>query len=388
MVVFPILSTLISLACAVVVVADARRRPRPDKIAWAIAFAIFTVAAGTVVAGDLAHWTPFLARLYYLTGAVLVVGYLALGELYLLAPRRIASVAPGATLLVTAVSAALVFAAPVNRAELAAKGWRALDYGTAASILAAVINSLGTAVLVGGVLYSAWRFRRLGIMRHRMIGCLLIAIGTLVVGAGGTATRFGHEEYFYVMMSTGVAIIFAGYLQTRRPDQHRTPASAVAGAAPAPALVPAVAGAALGTQLPGSFDGTGKAASGSGKVAPGRANGHHAGNGAAPTTDGVAADPGLAYLEAHLLPLDDAALSETCRIWSAPRRAGADCFTRAEAHRVWALRLRLSPAGQAAFDAHTVPARLQLTELYHDVLAPEAASAPAPMPEPEAIRPR
>jgi hypothetical protein len=66
---FPAISALISFACALVIAADAVRRPRPDKVAWVIAFAIFAVAAGAEVVGSLAGWSVLLARVYYLTGA-------------------------------------------------------------------------------------------------------------------------------------------------------------------------------------------------------------------------------------------------------------------------------------------------------------------------------
>ena len=194
MVVFPIIATLISLACAVVVARDAWRRPKPDKVAWAIAFAVFAVAAGAEVAGSLAGWTPLLVRAYYLAGAVLVVGYLALGELYLLAPRRVEAIGPGAALLVTALAVTVVLDAPIDPARLERDGWEAIERGPALIALAASINALGTLILVGGALVSAWRFWRRGIHRQRMIGCLLIAGGTLLVATGGTLTRFGHRE--------------------------------------------------------------------------------------------------------------------------------------------------------------------------------------------------
>ncbi|MDP9363257.1 MAG: hypothetical protein M3Q10_03315, partial [Chloroflexota bacterium] len=60
-------------------------------------------------------------------------------------------------------------------------------------------------------------------------------------------------------------------------------------------------------------------------------------------------------------------------VWSVEPRA-ATRFEREDARRVWALRLRLSPAGQAAFDALSVPARVQLAELYDEVLAPGVAA--------------
>ena len=102
MVVFPILSAVISGICCAMIVRDAVAKPRPDKIAWAIAFALFAIAAAAEAIGSLTEWTPLLVRIYYLTGAVLVVGYLALGELYLLARDRIARFAPGVALGVTA----------------------------------------------------------------------------------------------------------------------------------------------------------------------------------------------------------------------------------------------------------------------------------------------
>ncbi|HET7094917.1 MAG TPA: hypothetical protein VFI22_15605, partial [Thermomicrobiales bacterium] len=83
MIVFPLAAAIIAAACAVMIGRDAARRPKPDKIAWLIAFILFALAAGCEVVGALAGWTPLLARTYYLEGAVLVVGFLALGELYL-----------------------------------------------------------------------------------------------------------------------------------------------------------------------------------------------------------------------------------------------------------------------------------------------------------------
>jgi len=356
MIAFPAAAAAISLACALVVAWDGLRRPKPDKAAWTVAFALFAVAAGAEVVGSVAGWTPLLVRIYYLAGAVLVVGFLALGELYLLAPRRTANVGPGAALLVTALAVAVVQAAPVDEARLASDGWEALERGPAVKALAIGLNAGGTVVLVGGALFSAWRFWRRGIQRHRMIGCLLIALGTLVVASGGTLTRLGRPEYLYVAMAAGVAIIFAGYLEARRPDVARVgsavPASGAVsgnGSAPAgPAGAPLANGRSAGLAMPVARAGR-------------------------PEEPDPAGDPAIAFLEGHLLGLTDADVMEAARVWSVEPRA-ATRFERDDARRVWALRLRLSPAGQAAFDALSVPARVQLAELYDEVLAPGVAA--------------
>jgi hypothetical protein len=341
MVAFPAAAALISLLCALTIARDAVRRPRPDKLAWVAAFAVFAIAAGTEVLGSLTEWTPTLARLYYLTGATLIVGYLAVGELYLLAGKKIAPYAPGATLLVTAIAATIVFNASVDQSRLADDGWEAIARGPALKTIAISLNAGGTLVVVGGALYSAWTFWRLHIQRHRMIGCVLIAVGTLVAASGGTLTRLGNDEYLYIGISAGVAIIFAGYLETRRPDVASPAKTAVKISVP------------QGIEQPD----------------PARvrtSNGYHRPE-HVPARSIPSVDPAIDFIERQLLPLDDNALAAECRIWSVPRPE-ATVFDREEARQVWALRMRLSPEGQAVFDTHTVPAKLQLAELYHQVL--------------------
>lgn len=347
MVIFPAVSALISLICAGVMARDAIVKPRPDKVAWAVAFAIFAVAAGSEVLASLTEWSATLARVYYLTGAVLVVGYLALGELYLLAGQRIHKFAPGVTLLVTAIATTVVFEATVDGARLAADGWEALERGAALKALAIGINAGGTVVIVGGLIYSAWRFQRLGIQRNRMIGCLLIALGTLTVAMGGTLTRLGRHEYLYIAMSIGVAIIFAGVLQTRRttktgPTADRQRPTGVWSAETTPATNGYAAGYAK--------------------------NGHSV----AATTQ---VDPAIAFIESRLRALDADALSEECRVWSVSR-VEADAFDRVTARAAWALRTRLSAEAQERFDALPVAVRAQLTELHDEVLSARPSAMP------------
>ncbi|MCC6313081.1 MAG: hypothetical protein IT337_03645 [Thermomicrobiales bacterium] len=336
MIAFPIIAMLIGAACAALVARDAMRRPKPDRIAWTIAFLLFAIAAGSEVLGAVAGWSPALVRVYYLSGAVLVVGYLALGELYLLAPRRIARFGPGAALLVTALAATLVLDAPIDLERMATEGWQALERGPALIVATVTINALGTVVLVGGALWSAWRFWRNGIFRHRMIGCVLIALGTLAVAMGGTLTRFGQREYLYIAMAIGIVLIFWGYLETRRPD---TAAASAIPAAPAPPIGERGSVVALPPARP-------------------------------TRADFELTDPGAALIASWLGSRSAAEIGELCREWSVP--AGpADALNREDARRVWRLRLLLDPEARQALDALPVPVRRQLGELRAEVLLPE-----------------
>ncbi len=343
MIVFPILSSVISALCAVVMARDAVRRPRPDKVAWSIAFVMFALAAGTDAWGRSLGWEPWLARVYYATGPALVVGYLALGELYLLFPHRLGRFAPGVTMLLTSLWVTLVIDAPIDLSRLQQDGWEAIHRGPALIGMALTINILGTLIIVGGLGYSVWHFWKLRIMRNRMIGCGLIVLGTLSVAAGGSLTRLGHYEYLYIAMSIGVALIFAGVLWTRRRD---VPAKAPA-AQPAASVVASQQMTVNETPVT-SLDGF----------------------------VSEAAHEGIRFIEESLATLTDLALRQRCSEWSVP---GGDepVMTRADAKLAWTLRLRLAPAARQRFDAASVPARRQLAHLYAEVLEPQPDDEPS-----------
>jgi hypothetical protein len=216
--IFPLSATLISACFAWVVARRLRQKIRPHEAVWALAFAMFAVAAGSQVVGDLWGWTPALARLYYVNGATLVVGWLGLGTWLLLVHKPwLRQLGLGLMILLTGYGLGLVSLTPVETTHLAAEGWHALNKPLPLTILTISLNSIGTLVLVGGALWSAWVFWRKGIMRARMAGCMLLAVGALIVAAGGSLTRLGHPQYLYIAMSVGVALMFWGYLKTIRP---------------------------------------------------------------------------------------------------------------------------------------------------------------------------
>lgn len=327
---FPAAAALIALACAAVVGWDALKRPRAERIVWFVAFLVFAVAAAAEVAGAILGWSPTLARVYYLAGAVLVVGILALGEAYLLWPGRMPAAAPGVALLIVAIAATVVWSAPVDVARLPEEGWHALQRGPALVAIAVGINAGGTLVLVGGTLSSALKLHSAAGSRRRFIGCLLIAAGAILVAMGGTLTRLGRPEYLYLAMSAGIGVIFAGVLLTRSPrdraQSHESLPAELAqersGALPAP-----------GGGLADAFGGE-----------------------------------GLRFIAERLLPLDDAEVAEVCRRWSAtPIESHA--LTREQARLTWSLRVSLAAPARDRFDRLPLPVQAQLAELYLNVWA-------------------
>lgn len=184
-------------------------RRRLHELIWGVTFCAFGLAAGAELYAGIFGWTPALVRLYYLAGASLSVGFLALGTLVLLVPRRIALIALGVVLVQSAFMVFLVLRSPVDPETVRVAGWSALGRDGSLRALALTINVLGTLVVLIGTFGSAYAHWAGG-GGSGAGGVLLIGLGTLTVAAGGSLTRFGHH-LLYGPMVLGLLLIFAGY---------------------------------------------------------------------------------------------------------------------------------------------------------------------------------
>jgi hypothetical protein len=195
-------------------------RRRVHELVWGATFLAFGTAAGTELYAGLFGWTPSLVRLYYLAGASLAVGFLALGTLVLLVPRPIALVALAVVLVQSAFMVFLVLRSSVDPEAVRVAGWSALSRDGSLRALALTINVLGTmVVLIGtfGSAYSQWASGN----GARASGVLLIGLGTLTVATGGSLTRYGHH-LLYGPMVLGLLLIFAGYRRVTAPGGPAT----------------------------------------------------------------------------------------------------------------------------------------------------------------------
>jgi hypothetical protein len=223
----PALAAGLCLALAISMLRRYLARRRPHELIWSATFAAFGLAAGSEAFGTVFGWSPWLARLYYLAGASLSVGFLAGGTLYLLVPRPLARVGLLVVLVQSAFMVFLVARAPVDPEVIRVAGWSALARDGNLRALALTINVLGTIVVVGGTLGSAYALWVAG-RSERAAGVLLIGLGTLTVAMGGSLTRFGHH-FLYGPMVLGMLLIFVGYRRANASagappvtDAHRT----------------------------------------------------------------------------------------------------------------------------------------------------------------------
>lgn len=208
--VFPLVAAFISAFFSGIVTNKYMARRHPAHLAWALALFIFAVATACDFLGSFSGWTSFIAKMYYLAGATVVVGYLGLGTLYLLCPRPVAHVWLAIMLVATLLAVVLLAGAGVDAAALKSEtepGWKAIEKSALLTGLAVAINSLGTLILVVGAVYSA-------VYRRYPLANILIAAGTLIVAAGGGLTRLGHYEFQSIGQAAGIIIMFIGFLMT------------------------------------------------------------------------------------------------------------------------------------------------------------------------------
>jgi hypothetical protein len=188
------------------------RRPAPHLLWWAIGAATF--AAGTITESltTLFGWQETVFRWWYITGALLGGAPLAQGSVYLLMPRRVAHALSVLLVTTIVVAAALVLRSPVDAslADPHRLGGGVLVWQWVRGF-SPFINLYALCFLVGGAIWSAYRYAGRPETRHRATGNALIALGALLPGVGGTFTRFGFVEVLYVTEFVGLALIIAGF---------------------------------------------------------------------------------------------------------------------------------------------------------------------------------
>lgn len=175
--------------------------------------------AGTISesVNTLAGFSVTNFKFWYISGALLGGAPLAQGTVYLLCKRRLADTLTIILVTVIAAAAILVILSPINTEQITAGrlsgkilGWKFIRFITP------FINLYAFIFLVGGAIYSAIKYARNAMFRKRFSGNLLIALGGLLPGIGGSFTKFGYVEVLYVTEFIGLLLIYFGYRTIRK----------------------------------------------------------------------------------------------------------------------------------------------------------------------------
>lgn len=205
-------------------------RRRSHEAAWAVAFAMFTVASAALAWGAGIGWDKPTFRIFYLFGAILNVPVLALGTVMLLGSERSRRVGVATVALFAAFCIGVMVATPFTAELPSTRLARGSEVFTALPrILAALASGLATVVVVGGAIRSALRMKAVAGGRRRATGNILIAGGVILTGMSGLANSvLGAMGAFALFLTIGVTVIFVGYLVSTsgRPSEELMTAGA------------------------------------------------------------------------------------------------------------------------------------------------------------------
>lgn len=230
----PIVTTILSAIFAPILLRRYFKKTTSLHFLWwglgIIAYGIGTALESSVT---LFGNTIFLTKTWYIAGA-LFGGYpLAQGTVYLLLKRSTANLLTWITLPFIALVALLVILSPVVPGALEPfrpsgdiLGWSWVRLFTP------FINIYAVIFLVGGAFLSAYRFAKMKDLGHghRAMGNVLIAIGGILPGIGGTMAKTGIVEALYIGELVGLLFIWSGFVVVMR---GRHPVNAQAATAPA-----------------------------------------------------------------------------------------------------------------------------------------------------------
>jgi hypothetical protein len=208
--VLPLVTTLVSSAFAIAVALQYARKRRAPQLAWAVGLSLFAVAAFMGFLARTGGATELEYRLFYLFGAIANVAWLALGTILIVAPQY-GRIALAVVLALSAAALYAVFATPVDIAVAVDTG-RGFPDGSLPRILAGIGSGLGSLVLIGGAVWSAWVFLRRRNQGRRALANVIIAIGVFIAAAGGTVAFTGASGVLELTNLVGVSVMFVGFL--------------------------------------------------------------------------------------------------------------------------------------------------------------------------------
>ncbi|MEW6718714.1 MAG: hypothetical protein AB1345_14595 [Chloroflexota bacterium] len=219
----PFISSIVSFVFAFLVLRRYLVRKGTHLLIWGIGLVFYGIGGFCETYYGAFGWNPFVFRLWYLFGAILVAAWLGQGTVYLLANRKWANGLMVLLVLGSLYGLVRVFGAELDPSQMTTSVHTGSELSGHAivtpgvRVLTPFFNLYGTVTLVGGAAWSAWIFWRKRILLHRTIGNILIAIGAMLPAFGGTFSRFGIPGALYLGELLGTVLMFVGFIRATTP---------------------------------------------------------------------------------------------------------------------------------------------------------------------------
>lgn len=209
----PLISTVVAFAFTITLFKRWKQNPSARYLMWwTIGIAMYGVGTLTEALTTVFGWSEPVFRAWYISGALLGGAPLATGTVYLVMSKKNADRI--ATILVTyiAIASAFVLTTPivselVDPTRLSGKvmAWSWVR------LFSPLANLYALVFLVGGAIWSAWKYWKIGDASSRVLGNIYIAVGAILPGIGGSFARAGVVEVLYVTELIGLLFIWAGF---------------------------------------------------------------------------------------------------------------------------------------------------------------------------------
>lgn len=224
----PIVTTLLAIPFSAEIFRRYLRFPdRLHLLWWAIGIATYGVGTFTEATTTLIGWNEHVFRAWYVSGALLGGAPLAQGTVYLMLPRKVAHALTALLILYVAGASVAIYLSPIDMSLVETHRLSGRVFGWQwVRMFSPIVNLYAVVFLIGGAIMSAFKYSADPLTRHRMWANVFIAVGAILPGIGGTATRMGHVEVLYVTELVGMLLTWTGYRLSVRPYQAQTPAPA------------------------------------------------------------------------------------------------------------------------------------------------------------------
>jgi len=208
----PIFTTILSLYFFIEILKHYLFRKKKYLFWWMIGVATFGLGTLSESIHTIIGYNEFNLRFWYILGALLGGFPLAQGTVYLLFSKKFANQSSLFFISYILIASIFILMVPIKITE-------SFDGGLTGQVFkwqwvrffSIPINIYAFTFLVGGAIYSAYKYSKFKNLIYKVYGNTAIAIGGILPGIGGSFTRAGYIEVLFVTEFFGLALIYAGY---------------------------------------------------------------------------------------------------------------------------------------------------------------------------------
>jgi hypothetical protein len=208
----PIITSFLSICFFIEIYKHYLSKKKKYLLWWMLGVVTFGLGTLSESLHALIGYNEFNLRFWYIIGALLGGFPLAQGTVYLLFSKKFANRTTIFFVSYIIIAAIFVILTPISIPEdfdgrLTGKVFE----WTWVRFFSPLINLYAFIFLVGGAIYSAYKYFKMKNLLYRVYGNSAIAIGGILPGIGGSFTRAGYVEVLFVTELVGLAFIYIGY---------------------------------------------------------------------------------------------------------------------------------------------------------------------------------